>query len=64
MRYVRRPISSGWIEDETFSPEPSPTPHLSVSEHEAVDTGLLWPDGAPVLRQPLPIGFGRMEEWS
>ena len=60
-KYIRRPASSGWIEDEHFAPEPSPTPILSVCEHEAVDTGLLWGDGSPVLRAPNPIGF---HEWS
>jgi len=56
-RYVRPPRASGWIEDETFSPDPSNAPCLTVSEHEAVDTGLVWADGSPVMRAPNPIGF-------
>ncbi len=63
-RYLRRPMSSGWVEDETFSPDPAHVPSISVPEHEAVHTGLLWPDGSPVLRALNPIGFGRMGEWS
>lgn len=63
MRYRRPARSSGWVEDETFSPEPLPVPHLSVAEHGVVDTGLLWSDGEPVVRAPNPIGFGRDEEW-
>ncbi|MCW2405046.1 hypothetical protein M2336_001675 [Sphingobium sp. B1D7B] len=57
IRYARLARASGWVEDEDFSPEPSPSMSLTVSEHEAVDTGLLWSDGAPVMRLPNPIGF-------
>lgn len=38
-------------------------PDLSVDDHEAVDTGLLWEDGTSIYRVPLPIGFGRDSEW-
>ena len=38
-------------------------PNLSVDEHEAVDTGLIWTTGEPIMRMPNPIGFGRDEEW-
>ena len=38
-------------------------PNLSVDDHEAVDTGLIWATGEPIMRMPNPIGFGRDEEW-
>ena len=59
-RYIKM---SGWVEDETFSPEPPPSPPISVPEHEAVDTGLLWADGSTVWRRPNPIGFGKDNDW-
>jgi hypothetical protein len=44
-------------EDEPFRP------HLEVDGHEAVDTGLVWESGEPIMRLPNPIGFGRDDEW-
>lgn len=37
--------------------------HVDVSEHEAVDTGLLDARGDAIWRGPNPIGFGRDGEW-
>lgn len=59
-RYVSRPRAEAdcdhWSLDRL---EPVPT----VSEAEAVDTGLLDVHGVPLMRLPNPIGFGRDEEW-
>lgn len=35
----------------------------TVSDHEAVDTGLVDADGDPIMRAPNPIGFGKDDEW-
>lgn len=59
-RYVkgaRRPRSWDFDDDEPVRPD------LTVDDNVTVETGLLWPDGEPVLRSPNPIGFGRDEEW-
>lgn len=42
--------------------EPAQT-QISVDDHEAIDTGLVWPNGEPVMRLPNPMGFGRDEDW-
>ncbi len=55
-RYTR-PAARLWVEDEVFPSEESLRPALTVCDHEPTDTGLLWPDGCPVLRAPNPIGF-------
>lgn len=60
-RYFTR--ASGWVEDESFSPDPSPTPSLTVDDHEATDTGLLAASGDRIWRAPNPMGFGRDAEW-
>ena len=44
-------------EDEPFRP------NLEVSDHEAVETGLIAVTGEPIMRMPNPIGFGRGGEW-
>lgn len=60
MRYVRaskRPRAD-WIDDD------GPLiPGITVDDHEAVDTGLVWQDGTPIKRTPNPMGFGRDGEW-
>lgn len=38
-------------------------PALTVDDHEAVTTGLVWRDGEPIMRTPNPIGFGRDNDW-
>ena len=44
-------------EDEPFRPG------IEGADHEAVETGLLWEDGEPIMREPNPMGFGRDDEW-
>jgi hypothetical protein len=39
-------------------------PHLSVSDHEATDTGLLDHRGDTIWRAPNPMGFGRAQDWA
>lgn len=57
-RYAKiKPRSFDFDEDEPLRV------NLEVSDHEPVETGLLWPDGEPVMRMPNPIGFGRNEDW-
>lgn len=53
---AKRPTSEYW-EAEPFRP------HLSVCDHEPIDTGLVDLNGNPIMRAPRPVGFGRMEEW-
>lgn len=62
-RYVRGRNRASWIEDEDYSPEPGPLSSLTVDDHEAVDTGLIWETGEPIYRTPNPLGFGRDDEW-
>lgn len=62
-RYAKGRIRAGWIEDDTFSPDPGPLNSLTVDDHEAVETGLIWETGEPIMRIPNPIGFGRDDEW-
>lgn len=38
-------------------------PALSVSDHDAKDTGLLDANGDRIMRAPNPMGFGRDGEW-
>lgn len=47
-----------WIDDDCPL-----IPALTVDEHEAVETGLIWETGEPVMRLPNPMGFGRDSEW-
>lgn len=58
-RYVTRPKA-----DDDYWPETAPfITSLTVSDHEAADTGLLDADGNTIWRLPNPIGFGRDDEW-
>lgn len=50
-----------WFDDD--SPLSPLCPELSVDEHVAVNTGLIWADGEPIMREPNPMGFGRDGEW-
>lgn len=61
-RYVRLARSPKAYRDEWEGYENPVTP-VQVCDHEYIDTGLIFPDGEPVLRAPNPIGFGRDEEW-
>jgi hypothetical protein len=63
MAYVRaaRPL---YVETPLWGDQKKPlVPAISVDEQRAVRTGLLWPDGSPIMRTPNPIGFGRDREW-
>ena len=54
-RYARARKPRGWDydDDEPFRPG------IEVDDNVDVETGLFWVDGAPIVRQPNPIGFGR-----
>lgn len=54
-------VPSAWIDDDPFGAPMVPS--LSVSDHEAVDTGLLDVHGDAIMRAPNPMGFGRDDEW-
>lgn len=59
-RYVRangqRPAAN-WFDDD------SPlVPCITVDDAPAIDTGLFWHDGSPIMRVNDPIGFGRENE--
>jgi len=58
-RYTRGPKAPvSWIDDD------SPlVPEVQVPEHIPVETGLIWADGQPIMREPNPMGFGRDEDW-
>ena len=58
VRAARKPRTWDIDEDEPFRPG------IEVADHEPVETGLVWSDGEPVMRQPNPMGFGRNEEWA
>lgn len=63
-RYIKSPRSAGWVEDDHYNAEAAGfAPPLHVADHLAIDTGLVWPDGKPIMRTPNPIGFGRDFEW-
>ena len=67
-RYVSWPTCKGALQVRASSDcdhwdngrlEPVPT----VSDSDAVDTGLLDVDGNAIMRLPNPIGFGKDDEW-
>lgn len=60
---VQRPTQALWVEDDFYVPASQAQHTPTVSEQVAVNTGLLNAEGHPIMRMPLPIGFGRMEEW-
>ena len=48
-------------DDEYWS---EPQAHVTtVCDHEAIDTGLVDPNGNTILRAPNPMGFGKDDEW-
>lgn len=55
--FTRRPSARHWVEDETFANEGPMLPAISVSDHEATDTGLLDQHGDCIMRAPNPVGF-------
>lgn len=38
-------------------------PAIQADDHRPVNTGLLYPNGEPIMRLPNPVGFGRDGEW-
>lgn len=58
MSKYAKPARADW-----FDADNPLLPSLFVAEHEAVDTGLIWATGEPIMRMPNPIGFGRDDEW-
>jgi len=59
-RYVR---ASDKIVADWDSDYPLILNHLTVDGPRYEDTGLIYPDGSIVYRLPIPIGFGRDDEW-
>jgi hypothetical protein len=53
----------GWVEDDTDSDTPTFEPSLEVDGPAEIDTGLITESGDRIYRMPLPIGFGRCEDW-
>lgn len=53
----------GYVADDLGYEDASLLPDISVAEHRPVNTGLIWPDGKPIIRMPNPVGFGRDSEW-
>lgn len=50
--------------DDDYWPDAAPLiTSLTVCDHEAVDTGLLDPNGDTIMRAPNPMGFGKDDEW-
>lgn len=52
-----------YIEDTIFPEETPMLPNISVSDTKYINTGLLFSDGTPIMRSPIPVGFGRNKEW-
>lgn len=59
-RYFSRPRSF-FVADDVYVEPATTIP--TVSDHEAIDTGLLDADGNPIYRAPNPIGFGKDDDW-
>jgi hypothetical protein len=53
----------GYVADDLGYEDAALLPDISVPEHRPVDTGLVWPNGEPIIRLPNPVGFGRDSEW-
>lgn len=49
--------AKSWWQDMPEHYEPSAVSALTVYPSEAVDTGLLYADGNPIMRSPARIGF-------
>ena len=56
--FVGRKVRASFLDDD-----PPMIPNLTVTDHEAVDTGLITEQGDPIMRAPNPLGFGRHSEW-
>jgi hypothetical protein len=60
-RYTSKPRS--YVADDLEAWDGPMIAEIHVPENKPVNTGLLDADGNAIWRQPLPIGFGRMEDW-
>jgi hypothetical protein len=64
-RYVigRQVKACGWVENDYRVEDGQPLiPGCDVDDRKEVDTGLIAPGGAPIMRLSDPIGFGREGE--
>ena len=59
-RYIARAAKprADWFNDDNPL-----TPNIHVDGAAEVDIGLITTTGAPIMRLPYPLGFGRDEEW-
>lgn len=57
-----RPKATGWVADDVYC-EDGPGHVPEVSEHVAINTGLLDHNGDPIMRSPNPMGFDKDDEW-
>lgn len=62
-RYFTKRACASRSDDDGYYPVGNSWHVPTVSDHEAIDTGLLDANGDPIMRAPNPIGFGRDEEW-
>lgn len=60
---TRRYFAAARPRADWFDDDAPMIPSITVSDHEATDTGLLDARGDPIWRAPYPIGFGRDDEW-
>jgi hypothetical protein len=62
-RYFSAPkaTKSFYVEDEVWTS--AMIPSLTVTDHEATDTGLLDANGDSIWRAANPMGFGKDDEW-
>ena len=61
-QYFTKPARA-WIEDEDAWDAPTLHHTPTVSDHVAIDTGLVDLNGDPIMRAPYPMGFGKDDEW-
>lgn len=60
-RYFVRPRC--WVADDDVWPADVAGHIPCVSDHDAIDTGLLDANGDTIMRAPNPMGFGKDDEW-
>ena len=61
-RYFSRPRAH-YVADDLCDSDGPLLADICVPDNKPVDTGLLDGNGDTIWRAPLPIGFGRMEDW-
>lgn len=60
---MRKLRIKGWESDDLWE-DPPFLPDIQVDDaRDIVFTGILDPQGNPIVRLPNPIGFGRDDEW-